>query len=314
MEINTEYRKTYEEYITHKQRAGCPYQSLKQIKRTLSLFYQYLIERHIENHRQIRKDDIKEFIRYLIDLTNDKGDKLYSSSSVNRRLFDLKVFLMWLSKRGASVSLAGYVKRIKHENHLSRNILSRKEIVRLFGIEAKTPAEFMMKTIFVILYGSGLRIGEVLSLRMEDINLETKEASFFETKTNKERTAQLGEAAASYLKLYLENIRDLLQKSPEKRRASRVFVSIREGKELRDNAVNENLKKFCRRAGIKKRITCHCFRHSFGTHLLENGAGIKEVSELLGHRDLKTTEKYTQLNPEHLRQTLLKYHPREKSE
>jgi len=72
------------------------------------------------------------------------------------------------------------------------------------------------------------------------------------------------------------------------------------------------LKIFCRRAGIKKLITCHCFRHSFGTHLLENGAGIKEVSELLGHEDLGTTERYTRLNPEHLRQTLLKYHPRER--
>ena len=80
---------------------------------------------------------------------------------------------------------------------------------------------------------------------------------------------------------------------------------------MNDVTVNRSLKIFCRRAGIKKLITCHCFRHSYGTHLLENGAGIKEVSELLGHEDLSTTERYTQLNPEHLRQTLLKYHPRE---
>jgi integrase/recombinase XerD len=170
------------------------------------------------------------------------------------------------------------------------------------------------------LYGSGLRIGEVLSLRFKDIEarldetrlLENKEAVVYETKTNRERRVQLGEVAAGYLRLYLKHVRERISCRKEKPGPmDYIFVTIRHAEKLSQDTVNRCLKRFCRRAGIKKTITCHCFRHSFGTHLLENGAGIKEVSELLGHEDLTTTERYTRLNPEHLRQTILKYHPRE---
>jgi integrase/recombinase XerD len=113
-----------------------------------------------------------------------------------------------------------------------------------------------------------------------------------------------------YLKLYLEHVRCLVCKGFTDDET--VFVSMYEGKKVNTEGVNRNLKRFCKKADIKKRISCHCFRHSFGTHLLEAGAKLKQVSDLLGHSDLSTTEKYVRLNPEQLRLTVLKYHPRER--
>jgi integrase/recombinase XerD len=324
-----EFRKAYYEYAQSAMRTSpgnFPERSLNRIKFAVKTFYRYLAEeRNVEKFIDIRRNDIKEFTRYLMDLVNVDGNKKgspqgtprYSSNSVNIYLTIIRGFLTFLSKRGMCPGLADLIHSIKREVHLSKNILSRKDLVKLFNVKTENPAEFMMKTIIVLLYGSGLRIGEVLSLKFKDVDLLKKTAYILETKTNKERLVQLGEVATAYLKLYIDNIRGLIGygQPNEASLSDNIFMSIGRVPSLSEtvnaNTVNIYLKDFCLRAGIKKLITCHCFRHSFGTHLLENGAGIKEVSELLGHNDLTTTELYTRLNPEHLRQTLLKYHPRE---
>ena len=89
---------------------------------------------------------------------------------------------------------------VRAEDKVSRNILNRKEVVKLFNVKAETPLEFMLKTIQVVLYSSGVRIGELLALKIEDINFEDQEAVIFETKTNKERLVQLGDIGTAYLK------------------------------------------------------------------------------------------------------------------
>lgn len=312
--IPLEFQRIYAEYMEHKRREDCPKEGVKQIRRTLSLFYGYLFSvKSIEQHSGIRKTDIKEFTRYLTDLTKENGEVFYTPASINRRLSDLKTFLNWLSKksslRGYCSGFDSYAKGVRREDHISRNILTRKEIVKLFSVRAESSLEFMVKTVIVLLYASGVRIGEALTLRMRDVDLEKKEATIFETKTNKERTVQLGDVAAEYLKLFINHIRGkILHGRPDN---LMVFVSNYEGKTLNRNSVNLYIKRFRIRAGIKKDITCHSFRHSFGTHLMENGAGIKQAGDLLGHKDLLATARYTRLNPEHLRMTILKYHPLE---
>jgi site-specific recombinase XerD len=320
-----EFQKVYFDYSKAVTQRGVPERSIQRIKFMVRTFYRYLMERHVQRFIEIRRTDVKDFTRYLMDLTDAKGDRLYCASSVNIFLTIIRGFLFFLSKQGVCTGLADLIHSVKREVYLSKNILSRKELIKLFGVKAESLEEFMMKTIIVLLYGSGIRIGEVVALKFKDINearlTEKKEVCIFETKTNKERTVQLGEVAAEYLRLYIEAarpyIRDLIYRNTDKeaRLSDYIFASLsyaeRSAPHINPHTVNKYLKLFCKRAGIKKLITCHCFRHSYGTHLLENGAGIKEVSELLGHEDLTTTERYTRLNPEHLRQTLLKYHPRE---
>lgn len=146
---------------------------------------------------------------------------------------------------------------------------------------------------------------------MENIDWDNGELLIYEQKTGKERKVFMGEAGKAYLKLYVGNVRENVCYGQNP--GGMVFASIRDGKVIANGTVNIHLREFCRRAGIKKHVSCHCFRHSFGTHLLENGVSLKMVSELLGHDSLGSTEKYTRLYPEHLRQTILKYHPREAS-
>ena len=315
-----EFRNAYFEYSQAVIKADKPKRSINRIKFTIRTFFRYLTEeRHLMKFPDIRGADVKEFIRFLMDLNDKEGKKLYSTSTVNIFLTIIRGFLRFMAKKGVCMGLADTIRCVKREDYLSKNILNRKELVKLFSVKAENPAEFMMKSVFVILYGSGLRIGEVLALKFKDIDLEKKEACVFETKTNKERMVQLGEAACEYLRLYIDCVREHFNDevgTKIHKDDDYIFVSLvksfHHAEKICSETVNQYLKIFCRRAGIKKLIPCHCFRHSFGTHLLENGAGIKEVSELLGHEDLGTTERYTRLNPEHLRQTLLKYHPRER--
>jgi site-specific recombinase XerD len=159
-------------------------------------------------------------------------------------------------------------------------------------------------------------------MKLSDIDKESffgkKEAVVYEPKTKKERIVQFGEVGTAYLRLYFEHIRP----KAEQRRApgqdasleaAPLFITGREHGRIDVQYVNRVLKKFALKAGIKKNVSSHSFRHSYGTHILENGAGIKEVSELLGHDSIETTQGYTRLAPERLRETLLKYHPREKA-
>jgi len=306
-----DFRKLYGEYIGKLELEDCPANSLKKVKHHIRLFYGYLLdERKIEKLIDVKKTDVLDYIKYLVDLADGKGEKVYALASVNRNLSDLKTYSVWLSKRGVCYGLSPYFKGLRREEHLSRNILTRKELVRLFNLKAESPYLFMIKTIFVLLYSTGLRINELLGLKVGDIDLDKREAIVYESKTRKERIVLLGETGAVYLKLYLENVRNFIGHRAENSEVN-LFLSMFEGKALSDSAVNQNLKRSCEKAGIRKKITCHCFRHSFGTHLLENGAGIKEVSELLGHVKLRSTEHYTRLNPEYLRKTLEKYHPME---
>ena len=273
-------------------------------------FLKYLVlERNVARFIDLRKEDVKDYVKYLVDKTDGKGNRLYAPATLRSKTNLVKPFLVFLSKKGLCGGFSGQMGSVRAEDKVSRNILNRKEVVKLFNIKAESPLEFMLKTIQVVLYSSGVRIGELLALKIEDVNFEDQETVIFETKTNKERIVQLGDVGTAYLKLFIDNIRPLVCRGFI--RDTKVFPSAYEGKIPCNETVNRYLSKACSKAGIKKKITCHCFRHSYGSHLLENGAGIKQVSDLLGHEKLATTERYTKLSPEHLRLTLLKYHPRE---
>lgn len=308
--LSAELKKYLDGFTGVKEAENCPVSSLDKIRFVLGMFCRYLMdERKKERFTDMRKEDVKEFVAYLAGMESVKGEKKYSAGSVNRYGSIVKEFLSWLSKSGICAPLSGYIRNIRQEQRLSRNILSRKEISRLFKIRAANPYEFMAKTVFAVLYGSGLRIGEVLSLKLKNIDFDKNELYIYETKTNRERAVQMGGTAAEYLRIYLDRVRKLIDRGDNDK--DRVFVSYHYGAEVCRNGINKVLKRFCRKAGIQKAVSCHCFRHSYGTHLLESGAKLKQVSDLLGHEDIASTEKYVRLSPEHLRRTVIKYHPLE---
>jgi len=157
-----------------------------------------------------------------------------------------------------------------------------------------------------MLYSSGLRVSELVELKKSQIFTEV---GFLKVvgKGNKERLVPIGKAALHYLKLYDEHIRT--HQTPEKGHEEYVFLN-RRGQKLTRVMVFLIIKKTAVQAGIQKSISPHTFRHSFATHLIEGGADLRAVQEMLGHESITTTEIYTHLDRDYLRQVLTEFHPR----
>lgn len=183
-------------------------------------------------------------------------------------------------------------------------VLSVEEVERILNVpDEATPLGYRDRTLLECLYGAGLRISELISLRPGDINLELGFIRCF-GKGNKERIIPIGEYGVDYLTTYLDVIRPKLNpKSKE------LFLN-RNGKGLSRQGVYKILKGYAEKAGITKSISPHTLRHSFATHLLENGADLRSVQELLGHSDIATTQIYTHLTVKHIKKVYDEAHPR----
>ncbi|WP_200975764.1 site-specific tyrosine recombinase XerD [Echinicola sp. 20G] len=185
--------------------------------------------------------------------------------------------------------------------------LSYPEIVRLLeGIKLGDNEGHRNRAMLEILYSSGLRVSELVDLKLGQVYADI---GFLRVvgKGNKERLVPIGKDALKYLKIYLE----------EKRRHQKIesgheeFVFLnRRGKKLTRVMVFLFIKKLVEEVGIKKKVSPHTFRHSFATHLIEGGADLRAVQEMLGHESITTTEIYTHLDREYLRQVLTEFHPR----
>lgn len=171
--------------------------------------------------------------------------------------------------------------------------------------QPETPASLCDQAVLELAYGSGLRLAELRGLRLEDLHLE---AGFVRVvgKGNKERVVPVGRKAIEALKRYLESGRPKLV-SP--RSPAAVFLT-RRGSPFSAVTLWQRIKRRARRAGIARNVTPHMLRHSFATHLLEHGADLRVIQELLGHASISTTEVYTHVAAGHLREVHRKFHPR----
>lgn len=159
-----------------------------------------------------------------------------------------------------------------------------------------------------MLYGSGLRVSECVDLKIPDIFFR-EEFIKITGKGNKQRIVPMGTVAAKHLKLYIETERKHI--TPKKGSESHTFLNNR-GNKLTRVMIFLIVRKLAEKAGIKKTISPHTLRHSFATHLVEGGADLRAVQDMLGHESITTTEIYTHLDREYLRENLISYHPRSK--
>jgi integrase/recombinase XerD len=162
------------------------------------------------------------------------------------------------------------------------------------------------KAILETLYGCGLRVSELTELKISGLFFDD---GFIQVigKGDKERLVPIGSRAIKYINIYLDESRPDVP--VKKGFENHVFLN-RRGKSLTRVMIFTILRDLCEKCGIKKTISPHTFRHSFATHLVEGGADLRAVQEMLGHRSITTTEIYTHINREHLRDALLQYHPR----
>lgn len=187
-------------------------------------------------------------------------------------------------------------------------VLSVHEVqAMLNAVDLSDPQGQRNRAILEVLYACGLRVSELVNLRLSQLFLE---ANFLKVlgKNNKERLVPIGAEAVKFLKIYLENVRNL-QDNLKKEAENIVFLNRRGGRMSRV-MVFLIVKEFAAKAGVVKNISPHTFRHSFATHLVEGGADLKAVQDMLGHESITTTEIYTHLDTEYLKETIYLYHPR----
>jgi site-specific recombinase XerD len=235
------------------------------------------------------------------------SERRLARSSVARKLAAARSFHTHLVDTGAAAANpADLLPSPKRQSRLPR-VLGREQVAALLDrIPARTPLELRDRAIFELAYSCGLRAAEIVSLELGDPDFET-ETLRVTGKGNKVRLSPIGEPAQRALRAYLATARRALGPPPEAEVA--LFVS-RRGRRLSPSDVRRRLDKWMREAALAGRISPHTLRHSFATHLLEGGADLRSIQELLGHASVSTTQIYTRVEPSHLRREYARSHPR----
>lgn len=285
----------------------------------------------LQLEKSLSPNSVAAYVRDISRLRQFAEDKKGGLSPKKVELPDLEAFLAWLNGRGVSErtqarTLSGirsFFSYLVMENErdsdpteliegpkLTRRLpqfLSVDEIDRLLAaIDHSTDEGTRNRAMIETLYSCGLRVSELVNLRLSNLHLNIEFVKVT-GKGDKERLVPIGASAIKHLKLYMEQVRNHIK--TQKGHEDFVFVSAR-GKKLSRVTVFNVIKNLAVKAGIKKHISPHTFRHSFATHLLEGGADLRAIQQMLGHESITTTEIYTHLDREYLRQTIQQFHPR----
>ncbi len=227
-------------------------------------------------------------------------------STVARKLSVIRSFLRFCEDSGlVDSSPAAGVRSPKMPRHLPQVLTPEQTVALLESIGGPKPLELRDRALFELIYSSGLRCQEVLDLKMRDVHIESSEVRV-KGKGRKVRLVPVGEAALDALDRYLSEGRTRLIGAGE---SEHVFLS-RSGRPLSSSDVWRRLARYLAQAGAPAGTTPHTLRHSFATHLLEGGADLRVIQELLGHSSLRTTQVYTHVSAAHLRRAYRKAHPR----
>lgn len=255
----------------------------------------------------------RDFRRFLSSLSGAG----YAKTTVNRRLSAVRSFYSWLVREGVIESNpAAVVSSPKLPKPLP-HVLSQEDVEKLLKCaDASTPAGALDAALVELLYASGARIGEVASLDVDRIDFSGKSVRLF-GKGSKERIVPLYPAALRALDAYLAHARPVLlanhkgglaaEEAADAQRA--LFINAR-GARMSERSLRARFEKLLARAGLAGMATPHTMRHTFATEVLDGGADLRSVQEMLGHASLSTTQIYTHLTPERLREVSLQAHPR----
>lgn len=249
---------------------------------------------------EIVLDDLSGFIAYINKL--DLG--VYTQSRV---ISGIKAFFKYLMiEQVIDLDPSELLESPKLGRKLP-DILSIEEIGQLIdSIDLSTPEGERNKAILETLYGCGLRVSELINLKISDLHF--KEGIISVTgKGNKQRLVPIGGAAEKQIRIYKEQVR--VMGTIDKKSENILFLN-RRGKQMSRQMIFIIIKSLVEKLGIKKTVSPHSFRHSYATHLVQNGADLRAVQELLGHVSITTTEIYTHLDREDLRKSIMKFHPR----
>ena len=277
---------------------GASDNTIKAYSEDLSQFASYAISHNVSSALQITPQNIRMFLAEL----HDRG---LARATRARKIAVLRSFFNHLVRVGSlERSPARGLRTVKTETWLPK-FLRGEEIDALLDAPKRDKLGLRDRAILELLYASGMRASELTGLRLTDLNLTEGTAKVI-GKGSKERLVLIGEEAIHALKKYLQESRPELTKSGE---TDTVFVN-RYGRPLGDRGVRKLFAKYCGAVVCNLKITPHVLRHTFATHMLEHGADIRIVQELLGHSSLVTTQRYTHVTTERMQEVYGKSHPR----
>ena len=267
-------------------------------KNDLNMYKAFLHQKNISNPEKISSADVIEFIEYLQKKDHDE------ITTVARKLTTIKNYHAYLEKEKiAPINVTLGIKRPKLKKTIAKT-LSMDDINTLLDINLLTPFDYRNKAMLELVYGTGLRVSELVNLTLNNIDF-TNCIIRIVGKGNKERIIPLGEYSMYYLNLYMEK-RPLLEKN-------NLFLN-NHGKGITRQGFFKILKNLLEEKHLNVEASPHTLRHSFATHLLEGGADLKSIQEMLGHSDISTTRMYTHVTNQKVTHDYNEYHPREKKD
>ncbi|SFB88019.1 integrase/recombinase XerD [Alkalibacterium subtropicum] len=295
-------REPFDDYLVFlKIEKGLSVNTVSSYRRDIEQYISYLDGNEIQSW--------KEIDRYLLlAFFSDQKKMLKADNTIIRMFSSIRKFHQYLKQEGyTQEDPMLYVKTPKKADALPK-IVSMQQIDQLLQAPDTTkPLGIRDRAILEVMYATGLRITELIELTTNDIHLSMKLIQIV-GKGNKERLIPIGDMGCKWLDYYMTTSRPkLLEKA--KQETAVIFLNSR-GSPLSRQGVWKNIKKLALKAGLKKSITPHTLRHSFATHLLENGADLRVVQELLGHANVSTTQIYTHITKHRLKDVYTTYHPR----
>lgn len=258
----------------------------------------FMENRGISDVNDITKDDLDAYVESM------EAQK-FAAATVSRNIASLKAFYNYLVKEEiVSEDVTEDLKAPKIEKKIPE-ILTMDEVNRLLNQpKGDSAKEIRDKAMLELLYATGIRVSELISLKVSDVNL--KMGYILCRDSNKERIIPFGREAKNALVKYLDKTRDEMLVNND----SDVLFSNCSGQAMSRQGFWKLIKFYAKKADIKAEITPHTLRHSFAAHLVENGADLRSVQEMLGHSDISTTQIYANMNHNHIREVYAKAHPR----
>ena len=284
------------------ERGASPY-TLRNYGNEINEFIGFAAERGIESWEDVDVPAVRAWMASL----HRAG---YHPASIARRLYELRSCFRFLVREGiATENPAARVNPPRQFRTLPDYLTLPQVMDLLSAPDVSTPLGMRDAAILETLYSAGLRRSEIMGLRLQDVSLQTKQLRVW-GKGRKERIALIGEPARLALKRYITVARpELLARNTNAASTDILFLNYRGGPLSSPRAISAILNKYVKQVGLTQHVTPHTLRHSFATHLLEGGADLRTVQELLGHADLQTTTIYTQVTLRHLRKVVAEAHP-----
>lgn len=268
--------------------------TIESYKRDLLTFLEFIKNKNIND---ITSNDLKEYIKHL-------SNKKLNEKTISRHISCLKSFYKFLvieNKIKDNISEVLFIPKIKKS---LPNTLTEEDVFKLLDIELTDNYSYRNKAMIELMYATGLRVSELVKLKLQDIDLAEEIVRIF-GKGSKERVVPIGEIATESLKEYITKHRPLMLK---KYNSEYLFLN-NHGNNMTRQGFFKIIKGIAKEKEIKNEISPHTIRHSFASHLLKYGADLRTIQELLGHSDISTTQIYTHITNEELKQNYKDFHP-----